>query len=102
MEHDLFGKPVSTFPDHALVLYKLLKRSTSGNRPVERQCAKFAFADERSIEHLMIGAARHFHCAECSQVIGHKLGIEQAVVTGPQPGHEMHQRDLRSIARAVE
>ena len=50
----------------------------------------------------MIGAARYFHCAECSQVIGHKLGIEQAVVTGPQPGHEMHQRDLRSIARAVE
>jgi hypothetical protein len=31
-EHDLFGKPVSTFPDHALIGQRLIGRRLEGGR----------------------------------------------------------------------
>ena len=35
-------------------------------------------------------------------MIGHELGVEQAVAAGLEPRHQMHQRDLGGVTRAVE
>src|SRR5579862_4054228 len=35
-------------------------------------------------------------------MVGHELGIQETVVTGSQPRHQMYQGDLRSIAFAVK
>ena len=50
----------------------------------------------------MILPPRHLDRAECLQVIGDELRVEQLEAAGSQPRDEMHERDLRSIARAVE
>ena len=64
--------------------------------------AEICFADERCIEQLVIGRPRHFDGAECPQMVGDELGVEQPVMAGLEPRHQMHERDLRSVARAVE
>ena len=35
-------------------------------------------------------------------MIGDKLRVEQREAAGLQPRHQMHQRDLRGVARAVK
>ncbi len=35
-------------------------------------------------------------------MLGHELGVEQAEAAGPQPRHEVDERDLRGVALAVE
>ena len=50
----------------------------------------------------MIDRPRHFDGAERAQMIGDELGVEQPVVTGLEPRHQMHQRDFGGVARAVE
>ncbi len=50
----------------------------------------------------MIALLRHLDGAEAFQVIGDKLRVEQPVAAGNEPRDQMHQRDLRGVARAVE
>ena len=63
---------------------------------------EIGFADERCFEQLVILPARHFSGAERLQMIGDELGVEQQEAAGTQPRHQMHQRHLRGVARAVE
>ena len=63
---------------------------------------EIGFADERCFEQLVILPARHLDRAERLQMIGDELGVEQREAAGAQPRHQMHQRHLRGVARAVE
>ena len=50
----------------------------------------------------MIAALGDLDRAERHQVIGDILGVEQPVSAGAQARHQMHQRDLRCVAGAME
>src|SRR5437588_317432 len=61
-----------------------------------------AFASGRGFEQFVILAPRHLDRAERAQVIGHKLCVEEPKSAGLEARHEVHQRDLGGVARAVE
>ena len=50
----------------------------------------------------MIGRPRNLDGAKCPQMIGDELGIEEPVVAGPEPRHQMDEGDLGRVAREVE
>ena len=50
----------------------------------------------------MVGGPRNLDGAECPQMFGDELGVEQAVMAGLEPRHQMDEGDLGGIARAVE
>ena len=50
----------------------------------------------------MVDGPGEFDGAECPQMLGDELGVEQAVMTGFEPRHQMHQRNLGSVAGAVK
>src|SRR6202045_1148118 len=61
-----------------------------------------SLTDQRGIEQFVVGGPGDFDGAECAQVLGDELRVEQAVMTGLQPRHQMHQRNLGSVAGAVK
>src|ERR1700675_461232 len=50
----------------------------------------------------MINRPRDCDGAECAQMLGDELRVEQPVMAGLQPRHQMHQRNLGSVAGAVK
>lgn len=50
----------------------------------------------------MIGRARDFLRAELGEVLGHELCVEQAEAAADQPGRQVHQRHLGSVASPRE
>ena len=64
--------------------------------------SEVAFARERGFQQLVILPPRHLDGAEGPEVIGHVLGVEQLESADLEPGHEMHERDLGRVARAME
>ena len=50
----------------------------------------------------MVGGARNLDGAERAQMLGDELGVEQAVMSSLEPGHQVDERDLRGITGAVE
>ena len=67
-----------------------------------RQRAKICLADQRRIEQLVVRGPRHLDGAESAQMLGDELGIEQAVMSGFEPRHQMHERDLGGITLAMK
>ncbi len=67
-----------------------------------REHRHIGFLPDRAREQLAVALLRHFGRAEHLQVIGEELRVEQLDSRRPQPRDEMHQRDLRGIARAME
>src|SRR5262245_23853133 len=78
------------------------ERLRAGRRPLEAERAEIAFARQRRFQELVVLPPRHLDGAERLQVSGDELGMEQSVAAGLEARHQMHQRDLRSVARAVE
>ena len=50
----------------------------------------------------MIAPLANLNGAESLEMIGDVLRVEQAIAAGAQPRHQMHQRNFRGVARAVE
>src|SRR6478672_9204652 len=63
---------------------------------------KIALPAQGHFEQLVILAPGHLDCAECSEVVRHKLGIEEPIAAGLEPGDQMDKRHLGGIANAVE
>ena len=78
------------------------QRLGAAHRVVERQRGEIAFARERLFQQPVIAALGHLDRAEGAQVVGDELGVEQPEAAGFEPRDQVHQRDLRSVARAVE
>src|SRR5229473_943328 len=77
-------------------------RDIAWQRRRERKYREVAFANQRVGEQFVILPALHLGGPEGLQVLGDELGVEQLEAAGPQPRHQMHQRDFRGIAGAVE
>src|SRR5581483_10290823 len=79
-----------------------LERAHPGKRRIPRQPVKICIAFERVVEKRGVAPARDFDRAETAQVLGDILGVEQFKAASDQSRDQMHQRDFRGIARAVE
>src|SRR5437899_5616437 len=81
---------------------ELRQRLRTRHRMLHAERREIAIAAERGFQQLVILPPRHFERAEGFQVVGHELRVEQLETAGPEARDEMHQRDLRGVARAVE
>src|SRR5712671_3925419 len=63
---------------------------------------KITFAGQRRFQQLIVVLLRYFDCAECLEMIGDELGIEQFVSTGSEARQQVDERYLRVIALPVE
>jgi len=57
---------------------------------------------ERRFEQLVVVPLRYFDRAECLEMIGDKLGVEQFVSTGFEARDEVNECHFRGVALAVE
>src|SRR5262249_2733137 len=67
-----------------------------------RKYCEVCFPYQRVSKQLVIPSALHFGGPEGLEMRGDELGVEQDETAGAQARHEMHQRDLRGVAGAVE
>src|SRR6202035_4089636 len=64
--------------------------------------AEISLADERGIEQLVIGRPGHLDGAERAQMLGDELRVEQPVMAGLEPRHQVHQRNFGRVTGAVK
>lgn len=81
---------------------KNAQRRLTGHRLVDRQCIEIAKAVQRLVEQGAIARTRHFDGAKTAQMLGDELGVEQGEAATEKACDEMHERDLRGVARAVK
>src|SRR5262249_12241930 len=78
------------------------ERVLTRDRAIDRQRGKIAVTDQRRLQKLVVLAARYLDGAERLEMIGHELGVEQLEAAAAQPRHQMHERHLGGVARAME
>src|SRR5262249_50005006 len=81
---------------------ELRQHLRAGHRTAQAERAEIAFAQQRRLQQLVILPPRQLDRTEGLEVIGHELGVEQLEAAGLEPRHQVHERDLGGIARAVK
>src|SRR6266478_2225497 len=77
-------------------------RDSAWQRCRERKYREVGFANQRVGEQFVILPALHLGGPEGLEVLGDELGVEQLESPRPQPRHQMHQRNFRGVAGAME
>src|SRR5205085_4973949 len=78
------------------------ERRLAGERRFNRQRGEIALMQQRDVKLGAVAPARYLDCSEGAQMISYELRIEQHEAARDQARDEMHQRNLGSIAFAVE
>src|ERR1041385_5763555 len=83
-------------------LQNKVQRLRARKAAVGGQRGEAAVGEQGGFELAVILAAREFARAEHLEMIGHELRVEQHEAARAQSRDQMHERDLRGVAHAVE